>query len=97
MQKYLDHLPLERQVRIMKREGLDVTSQTMWDYLERLVRLLEPAHARLGKYQLTVPVVGADETRWRDGRSTGGANEVARLGARLREGGVLRDSREPFG
>jgi transposase len=27
--KYLDHLPLERQARIMKRQGLDVTSQTL--------------------------------------------------------------------
>lgn len=64
VQKYLDHLPLERQVRIVKREGLDVDSQTLWDYLERLVRLLAPAHARLGEYLLTVPVLGADETRW---------------------------------
>ncbi len=26
--KYCDHRPLERQVRVMRREGLDVTSQT---------------------------------------------------------------------
>ncbi len=31
----------------MKREGLDVESQTLWDYLERLVRLVAPAHDRL--------------------------------------------------
>ncbi len=64
IQKYLDHQPLERQVRTMGREGLDVESQTLWDYLERLVRLLQPAHERLGKYQLQQPVLGADETRW---------------------------------
>jgi transposase len=26
--KYLDHLPLERQVRMMRREGLEIDSQT---------------------------------------------------------------------
>lgn len=64
IQKYLDHLPLERQVRIMLREGLRVESQTLWDYLERLVRLLEPAHDRLHGYLLTKAILCADETRW---------------------------------
>ena len=64
VQKYLDHLPLERQVRIMRREGLSVDSQTLWDYLERLLRLLEPAWVRLHQYALQQPVLGADETRW---------------------------------
>ena len=62
--KYLDHLPLERQVRIMKREGLDLDSQTLWDYLERLARLLAPAHDALHAHALLQPVVGADEKRW---------------------------------
>ena len=64
VQKYLDHLPLERQVRIRAREGLSVDSQTLWDYLERLVRLLEPAWDRLHQHALRQPVLGADETRW---------------------------------
>ncbi len=64
VQKYLDHLPLERQVRIMAREGLSVDSQTLWDYLERLVRLLKPAWDRLHQHALRKPVIGADETRW---------------------------------
>jgi transposase len=62
--KYLDHLPLERQVRIMKREGLDIDSQTLWDYLDRLAHLLTPAHEALHEHILSRPVVGADETRW---------------------------------
>lgn len=64
VQKYLDHLPLERQVRIMDREGLDADSQTLWDYLERLARLLREAYERLGKHVLSFGIVGADETRW---------------------------------
>ena len=63
--KYVDHLPLERQVRIFAREGLMVTSQTLWDYLERVARLLEPAYDRLQAYILSQPVIGADETWWR--------------------------------
>lgn len=63
--KYVDHMPLERQVRIFAREGLTVTSQTLWDYLERMARLVEPAYDRLRAYVLVQPVVGADETWWR--------------------------------
>lgn len=34
--KYLDHTPLERQVRIMRREGLDIDSSTLWEQCGRL-------------------------------------------------------------
>lgn len=63
--KYVDHMPLERQVRVFAREGLTVTSQTLWDYLERVARLIEPAYDRLQAYILVQPVIGADETWWR--------------------------------
>jgi transposase len=62
--KYCDHLPLERQVRMMAREGLVVTSQTLWDQIELLTRLVESAMPRLRSYILGHPVVGADETTW---------------------------------
>jgi transposase len=65
IQKYVDHLPLERQVRILAREGLTITSQTLWDYVERVARLLEPAYDRLRVYILLEPLIGADETWWR--------------------------------
>lgn len=64
VQKYLDHLPLERQVRIMAREGLTIDSQTLWDCLERVARLLAPAGLALQEYVLSCGVVGADETPW---------------------------------
>jgi len=63
--KYVDHLPLERQVKMMKRDGLDVESQTLWDYTWAMAQLLKPAHERLLEYVLGKPVVGADETWWR--------------------------------
>jgi transposase len=62
--KYLDHLPLERQVRMMRREGLEIDSQTLWDQLNVLARHLEPVYEALGAQVLASPVIHADETRW---------------------------------
>jgi transposase len=63
--KYIDHQPLERQVRTMAREGLVVDSQTLWDQIERLARILGSAKEALHVYVLAHTVIGADETRWR--------------------------------
>ena len=63
-EKYLDHAPLERQVRKMRREGLVVESQTLWDQLERVARLLTPGYEALLQHVLSSGVIGADETRW---------------------------------
>lgn len=77
--KYLDHAPLERQVRIMAREGLVVDSQTLWDQIERLARILGDAKEALHVYVLAHAVIGADETRWRlldgKGKDTGEAKQ----------------------
>jgi transposase len=62
--KYLDHQPLERQVRTMAREGLGVDSQTLWDQTAALARRLSPTHEALHADVLTHAVLGADETRW---------------------------------
>lgn len=62
--KYLDHLPLERQARIMAREGLDVTSQTLWDQTEALARHLRPTYNAIRTSVLSEPLVHADETTW---------------------------------
>jgi transposase len=62
--KYLDHLPLERQVRMMAREGLMVESQTLWDQLHAIARHLQPAYDALGRRALEAPVIHVDETRW---------------------------------
>jgi transposase len=62
--KYVDHQPLERQVRTMARDGLVVDSQTLWDQLWALSRRLVPAYGALHAYVLSQPVLGADETTW---------------------------------
>jgi transposase len=62
--KYADHLPLERQAQIMNRQGLVIESQTLWDQIDALARHLQPAYERLHAYLLTKDVLGADETTW---------------------------------
>ena len=63
--KYADHLPLQRQVTQMQREGLSIDSQTLWDQLFALSAHLLPAYEALQSRALSHPVVGADETTWR--------------------------------
>jgi len=65
MAKYADHLPLERQVRGMKRDGLLVDSQTLWDQVNALAGHLAPAYERLREHVLSQPVIGVDETHWK--------------------------------
>src|SRR3989442_1558713 len=63
--KYGDHLPLERQARIMRREGLAIDSQTLWDQLEAAATILQPTYEALRRHVLAAPVIGAVETWWR--------------------------------
>ncbi len=62
--KYLDHLPLARQVRQMARAGLTVDTQTLWDQLLALGHHLTPTYDALVSDVLAAPVLGADETTW---------------------------------
>ena len=63
--KYLDHLPLDRQRRMMGRQGLEIDTQTLWDQLYALAKHLEPSYDRLLERILERPQIGADETWWR--------------------------------
>lgn len=62
--KFEDHVPLARQQRQMKRQGLDVTSQALWDQTLGLSRHLEPSYRALRDLILEQGVVGMDETSW---------------------------------
>jgi transposase len=62
--KYVDHLPLARQVRQMARASLTSDTQTLWDQLVALERHLAPTYAALHHHVLEAPVLGADETIW---------------------------------
>lgn len=63
--KWCDHLPLERQVRMMRREGLDVDSSTLWEQAERLARVLAPTYDAIRLHIAAKNVAHADETSWK--------------------------------
>ena len=63
--KYGYHMPLTRQEKEMRRQGLVVSSQTLWDQIFALARHLEPSFEALRAYVLSSLVIGVDETTWR--------------------------------
>jgi transposase len=64
--KYVNHLPLERQVRAMSHYGLDVTSQTLWDQCSAVTELLTPTYDAIFESLRAGPVIGLDQTSWPD-------------------------------
>jgi transposase len=62
--KYLDHIPLDRQQRIMGRQGLVVTSQTLWEQALAIATKLEKTTDAILAAVLTEPVIGLDQTCW---------------------------------
>lgn len=64
LDKWLDHIPLERQCRIFERHGLLVTSQTLWDLANALAHRLARVDAALAAHVLERPVIGLDQTGW---------------------------------
>lgn len=63
--KYVNHLPLDRQRKIMERAGLLVDTNTLWDQVDALAKHLVPTYEAIRQYIVGADVVGADETTWR--------------------------------
>lgn len=63
--KFMDHLPWERQVSMMRRQGLDITSGTLWEQMERLARVLAVTSLAIGLYVRSAEVVHVDESHWK--------------------------------
>lgn len=66
VEKYAHHIPLTRQVSMMKDLGLEVTVQTLFDQLAAASDWLVPVYDELGRRLLESPVIHVDETGWRD-------------------------------
>jgi transposase len=64
LDKYLDHIPLARQERILRRHGVEVTTQTLWDQLSALGHRLAATDAALFAHAIEQPVIGLDQTSW---------------------------------
>ncbi|MBU6427782.1 MAG: transposase, partial [Cyanobacteria bacterium REEB65] len=60
--KYLDAMPLARQVRSAARHGIGLTTSALWDQLGALATALYPTFLAIQAAILTSPVIGADET-----------------------------------
>lgn len=60
--KYVDQIPLDRQVRIALRQGAFLTTQTLWDQVNALAFRFEPLAARIQAHVLSQPVIGVDES-----------------------------------
>jgi transposase len=64
LQKYAYHLPLARQEKMFRREGLVVERQTLWDQLQALAFHLRPSYEALPSEVFSSPLIHADETHW---------------------------------
>lgn len=64
--KYVNHLPLERQVRAMAHYGLIVTSQVLWDGCSAVIDLLRPSYDAIFQQLRAGPILGLDQTSWPD-------------------------------
>ena len=88
--KYGDHMPLERMASALGRQGLVIDSQTLWDQINALARILSPVHDALQATVLMQPVIGADETHWKllGHKSAGGKTKRWQVWAITSEGAV---------
>ena len=62
--KYHDQIPLERQAKQMRREGLSVQPNVLWDQVYQLYHHLRPSCDAIYTAAFEEPVLGADETGW---------------------------------
>jgi len=62
--KYFAHVPLQRQIHMMKHEGLRVTNAAMCDQLDALATALKATYDAIWKIIQSEAVLRADETPW---------------------------------
>jgi len=64
--KYADHQPLNRQVSTMRRAGLRVSRQALWNQLLALAMFVKPCYEALHTWMIKEhTLLHADETTWR--------------------------------
>lgn len=60
--KFVFHIPVERQVKIAAMAGMKITSQALWDQQWALAKLFAPLIGRIQAHILSRDVLGADLT-----------------------------------
>jgi transposase len=63
IQKYLDHLPLYRQIEQFRRMGIEIPSSTMSDWMKKGAELITPLYETLVRRIVRSEYLQADETR----------------------------------
>jgi transposase len=61
--KYVDHLPLHRQISIFERQGLFLSRSTLCDWMKAAADLLTPLYELLSARVLLSKVIHTDDTR----------------------------------
>lgn len=62
IEKYVDHLPLYRQIQRFKREGITLSASTLGDWVASSAELLAPLYEALKQEALSGGYIQADET-----------------------------------
>jgi transposase len=62
IEKYVDHLPLHRQIQRFKRIGMNIPPATLSGWIRSTCQLLHPLYDALKKQVLSQPYIQADET-----------------------------------
>lgn len=60
--KYADHLPLYRQSGMYAREGVEISRNTMADWVGRSMELVRPLVDAIGKHAMAGPALHTDDT-----------------------------------
>ena len=60
--KFADHLPLERQARILRRQGIDLDASTLGNWVKQAAFALRPVHEQLLASLKASGIGSADET-----------------------------------
>ena len=60
--KYADHLPLNRQVGIFQRHGIELSRSTLCDWVGTVAKLLTPLYEDLQRFVLQGRVIQTDDT-----------------------------------
>jgi transposase len=60
--KYIDHLPLYRQMKRYERMGVKLNDSTFSEWVQAACKLMEPLYEELKKQALAQPYIQADET-----------------------------------
>ncbi len=60
--KYVDHLPLHRQVSMFRRQGVELSKQTLGGWIQQVSALLAPIERAMWRSILSSHVLLADET-----------------------------------